>query len=123
MSNYFAPSVRVEMRQYEAGTWYDQNGRIVFTPSKVRKSDLDASTFYSLGPPGCAGSSLQTDIALGWGEDKYLPAGSKVRKTFEDDTLPGGPSETTIEYLAPFFIPDREEDYRRAWAFFANQQE
>ncbi|HCL3652395.1 TPA: hypothetical protein N2B47_005199 [Pseudomonas aeruginosa] len=112
------------MRQYEADTWYDQNGRIVFTPSKglvgvglprkARKSDLDQGTFYSLESP----ERSEHDIALGWEDIQHLPAGSKVRKTFEDDTLPGGPYETTIEYLAPFFKPDREADYRRAWAFF-----
>lgn len=117
------------MRQYEADTWYDQNGRIVFTPSKglvgvglprkARKSDLDQGTFYSLESP----ERSEHDIALGWEDIQHLPAGSKVRKTFEDDTLPGGPYETTIEYVAPFFKPDREEDYRRAWAFFAKEVE
>ena len=116
------------MRQYEANTWYDQNGRIVFTPSKglvsvglprkARRSDLDEGTFYSLESPGRS----EHDIALGWEDIQHLSAGSKVRKTFMDDTLPGGPYETTIEYSAPFFKPDREEDYRRAWAFFAEQE-
>ncbi len=116
------------MRQYEADTWYDQNGRIVFTPSKglvgvglprkARRSDLDAGTFYSLESP----ERSEHDIALGWEDIQHLPAGSKVRKTFEDDTLPGGPYETTIEYVAPFFKPDREADYRRAWAFFSSKQ-
>jgi len=115
------------MRQYEADTWYDQNGRIVFTPSKglvgvglprkARKSDLDEGTFYSLESP----TRTESDIALGWEDIKDLPAGSKVRKTYEDDTRPGGPCETTIEYVAPFFKPNREEDYRRAWAFFAKE--
>jgi len=25
-------------------------------------------------------------------------------------------------FIGPFFKPDREEDYRRAWAFFAKEQ-
>lgn len=116
------------MRQYEADTWYDQNGRIAFTPSKglvgvglprrARRSDLDEGTFYSLESPG----RTEHDIALGWEDIQHLPVGSKVRKTFMDDTLPGGPYETTIEYVAPFFKPDREQDYRRAWAFFAERE-
>jgi hypothetical protein len=42
----------------------------------------------------------------------------RVFKTFLDDTLPDGPHHRTIEYVAPFFRPDREEDYRIAWEFF-----
>lgn len=113
------------MRQYEADTWYDQNGRIVFTPSKglvgvglprrARSGDLAAGIRYAIDVPGRA----ERDIALGWEDVKDLGAGGIVRKTFMDDTLPGGPRETTREYLAPFFRPDREDDYRRAWAFFA----
>ncbi len=122
------------MRQYEADTWYDQNGRIAFTPSKglvgvglprkANKKDLDSGTYYSVDPaePSDAANqrpfAKQTRVALGWDDIKDLPAGSIVRKTFMDDTLPGGPKEKTIEYKAPFFKPDREEDYRRAWAFF-----
>lgn len=34
--------------------------------------------------------------------------------------LPGGPTERTVEYIAPFFKPDREEDYRVAWEIFEN---
>ncbi|WP_299069232.1 hypothetical protein [uncultured Psychrobacter sp.] len=37
-----------------------------------------------------------------------------------DDTQPGGLVERTIVYEAPFFKPDREEDYAIALAFFEN---
>ena len=33
---------------------------------------------------------------------------------------PGSPVERTVEYKAPFFKPDREEDYRVAWEVFVN---
>ncbi len=112
------------MRQYEADTWYDQTGRIVFTPSKgllgvglprtARRADLDNGISYGIETP-CRN---ETAIALGWEDIRALPAGTIVHKTFPDDTLPGGPVERTIEYHAPFVRPDREEDYRRAWAFF-----
>lgn len=111
------------MRQYEADTWYDQDGRIVFTPSmglvgvglprKARKSDLAGGTHYSVESPG----STAHDIALGWEDVQHLTHGA-VRKTFQDDTLPDGPWETTVTYHAPFLKPDREEDYRVAWAVF-----
>ncbi len=112
------------MRQYEADTWYDQTGRIVFTPSKglvgvglprkAQKKGLKAGISYAIESP----DRNEQGIALGWEDVRHLPAGSIVRKTFPDDTLPGGPVERTIEYHAPFVRPDREVGYRRAWAFF-----
>ncbi len=111
------------MRQYEADTWYDQTGRIIFTPSKglvgvglprkARNSDLAEGTHYSVESPDYTAH----DIALGWEDIQHLTQGA-VRKTYQDDTLPGGPWETTITYHAPFFKPNREEDYRVAWAIF-----
>jgi hypothetical protein len=38
-----------------------------------------------------------------------------------DDTLPGGPREKRITYVAPFDKCDREEDYRLAWQEFARR--
>lgn len=35
-----------------------------------------------------------------------------------DDTMPGGPRQRTITYLAPFDRCDREEDYATVWAEF-----
>jgi hypothetical protein len=112
------------MRQYEADTWYDQTGRIVFTPSKglvgvglprkARKQDLKAGISYGIRTP----ERREQGIPLGWEDVRDLPAGCAVTKTFWDDTLPGGPVQRTIEYQAPFVRPDREEDYRVAWAFF-----
>ena len=120
------------MRQYEADTWYDQQGRIVFTPSKglvgvglprkARRSDLNEGTSYAVDAPTTDAHDAwkESRIPLGWDDIKHLTAGT-VSKTFQDDTLPGGPREKTITYQAPFFKPDREEDYRNAWAFFEQQ--
>jgi hypothetical protein len=44
-----------------------------------------------------------------------------VEQTIEDDTQPGGPTERTIVYEAPFTKCDREEDYKRAWEAFENR--
>ena len=114
------------MRQYEAETYYDQTGRIVFTPSKglvgvglprkANKKELTEGTFYCIDTP----ERKEDDIALGWEDIQHLQEGS-VYKTYLDDTLPGGPVERTVEYKAPFFRPDREEDYRVAWEIFINQ--
>ena len=104
------------MRQYEADTWYDRNGRIVFTvskglpgvglPRKARKGD----TAYGLWTPATALSG----IALGWEDVRDLPE-AVVTRRIADDTRPGGSVERTIEYHAPFDRCDRELDYRRAW--------
>ena len=124
------------MRQYEADTWYDQNGRIVFTPSKglvgvglprtARKSDLNDGVSYAITQ--YADTEDESDnkpiireesgIALGWNDIQDLKAGDTVSKTYMDNTQPGGPVERTIVYEAPFFKPDREEDYAIAWTFF-----
>jgi hypothetical protein len=111
------------MRQYEADTWYDQTGRIVFTPSKglvgvglprkARKTDLNAGIRYGIQTP----QRTEQHIALGWDEIKGLSEGF-VTKTFMDDTLPDGAFERTVEYHAPFIKPDREKDYAQAWEFF-----
>ncbi len=114
------------MRQYEAETFYDQNGRIVFTPSKglvgvglprkAKPAELKEGIHYRIDSP----NRQEVGIALGWEDIQNLQEGS-VFKTFMDDTLPGGPTERTVEYLAPFFKPDREEDYRVAWALLSTE--
>ena len=119
------------MRQYEADTWYDQIGRIVFTPSKglvgvglprtARKADLKAGIVYAVDSPQWTGGS-GPDLAIGWDDIKHLTTGT-VSVTFDDDTRPGGVQRRTITWQAPFIKPDREDDYRVAWAFFADQQE
>ncbi len=84
------------MRQYEADTWYDRNGRVVFTCSK-----------------GLNGLGLDRMI---WEGIKDKPAGSTYAKTYTDNTLPTGPVERTIVYEAPFDRRDREVDYATIWA-------
>ena len=104
------------MRQYEADTWYDRNGRIVFTvskglpgvglPRKARKGD----TAYGVRTP----AKRRSGIALGWEDIRDLQQGV-VTRGITDDTLPGGPAERLIEYHAPFDCCNREADYRAAW--------
>ena len=62
------------MRQYEADTWHDANGRIVFTVSKglpgvglPRKATRDDSS-YTLDTP----TDHSTNIALGWEDIRDL---------------------------------------------------
>lgn len=114
------------MRQNEADTWYDQIGRIVFTPSKglvgvglprtARKSDLKEGITYAVDSTQWQGGT-GPDLVIGWDDIKHLTEGS-VSMTFNDDTQPGGVQRRTITWQAPFIKPDREDDYRVAWQFF-----
>lgn len=93
------------LQQYENGTWFDQNGRIVWTCSK--------------GLPG-----------VGWLDDRGKSPGraawekiladnpAELTCTAIDDTMPGGPRTVTRHFVGPFTQCDRIEDYRRAWAHF-----
>ena len=87
------------LQQYEADTWYDANGRIVFTTNR------------SLVGVGFDRKEWEGNV-------KGAEAGQKFYRTITDDTMPGGPVERTIEYVAPFDKCDREQDYETAWKFF-----
>lgn len=82
------------MRQYEADTWYDQHGRIIFTNSK--------------GLPGVGLPRAE------WNEAKNMRSGI-VSTEKEDNTLPTGPINRTITWEAPFTRCNREDDYRTVW--------
>ena len=95
------------MQQYERDTWYDRNGRIVFTASKG---------LTGVGFPR-KGSGRGANKTTGWEDIQDMTSGT-VSRTIVDDTLPGGPVERTITYEAPFDRCDRVEDYGVAWKFF-----
>jgi len=107
------------MRQYEADTWYDANGRIVFTaskglpgvglPRKAKRGDVS----YAIDSP----SHHSTNVALGW-EDIGSLESVRIRRQLVDNTQPAGPIQREIEYIAPFTICDREQQFRDAWAAF-----
>ena len=108
------------MRQYETDTWYDTNGRIVFTASKglvgvglKRKAGKKDSPCRIIHPDGAI-----TEQPLGWEDARQLPDGTQIQRTIMDDTLPGGPREKTFTYIAPFDRCDREQDYRTVWVAF-----
>jgi hypothetical protein len=81
----------------ETDTWYDRNGRIVFTSNR------------SLTNVGFSRKE--------WEEIKDKTEGV-VTHVVTDDTMPGGPIGRTIEYVAPFDRCDREKDYEEVWANF-----
>jgi len=126
------------MRQYEADTWYDQKGRITFTSSKGLvgvgldrkykknsfKTGIQNGVFVTGSEAIHKDGTGSTDkpwtddnLQLGWEDIRDLQSGI-VTKTYMDDTLPGGPTERTIEYHAPFDRCNREDDYNTVWAEF-----
>ena len=111
------------MNAYERDTYYDAQGRIIFTCSMgltgvglARKASRKDTAYGILSNMRTA-----TGIALGWEDVKDMQEGV-VTNTFMDDTLPGGPFERTIEYCAPFDRCDREEDYALAWEHFEGRK-
>jgi hypothetical protein len=131
------------MQGYERDTWYDINGRIVFTNSKglagvgmsrkgnkktprtrIQTPDGETSDgnfgwedLWAYPPKDCTEESL---IAIG-GAPK-VPDGAVIIQWVMDDTLPGGPREITKTYVAPFARANRENDYRVAWDFFSSSE-
>jgi len=89
------------LQKHDGGTWYDRNGRIIYTND-------------SQGQPGLGLNPKK------WREVKDMTSGT-IEHTIEDDTQPGGPVERTIVYEAPFDACDREADYAEAWAAFAGR--
>lgn len=85
---------------YEDDTWYDANGRIVFSKKNYGDLTFKRPDFEKI---------------------KNAPAGEVFTRTIMDDTQPGGPHERTIEYVAPFDKCDRVEDYKTAWKFFTQK--
>lgn len=82
------------LQENERSTWYDQNGRIIFTPSR------------GIGLP-----------RPHWEEIQHYTSG-EVIQTIMDDTQPGGKVERQIAFQAPFDKCSRENDYRLAWEVF-----
>ena len=87
------------LQSYEENTWYDQNGRIVWS----RRS-------------GKGMSMPRTE----WERCRNMQRGH-LAENVTVDFLPGSSCKYNIKYEAPFFNPDREEDYRTAWKFFENE--
>lgn len=92
------------MRQYEADTYYDRNGRIVFTASK----GLPGVGFPRKAQP-------KKGEPIGWEDIREQTEGT-VERTILDNTLSTGPIERTLTYQAPFTRANREEDYATVWA-------
>ena len=103
------------LQSYEADTWYDANGRTVFTNNRSMNN-------IGFSRPEWENKNAVRPIQQGdepWdGIMKNAPAGCVFERVITDDTMPGGPVERRIQYVAPFDRCDREKDYETAWKFF-----
>ena len=90
------------LRQYDSATFYDQAGRIVFTPNKI----------------GLPGVGLARDQ---WLSVRLMTSGT-VEQVVHDTTIQGGPIVRTVTYQAPFFSMNREQDYEGAWKEFSRRR-
>ena len=86
------------LQRYEETTWYDKLGRIVWTQRAGKGMSIPRSK---------------------WEQYRTMQRGH-LSENVTIDYLPGGPHECIIEYKAPFEKPDREDDFRKAWAYFKN---
>ena len=75
-------------------------------PRKADKTNLS----YTLETPDCT----DHNIALGWEDIRHLETAT-IHRRITDDTRLGGPFSREIEYVAPFTLCSREDDYRVAW--------
>lgn len=93
------------LQQNENGTWFDQNGRIVWTCSK------------GLTGVGYLNEKGKTPGRKEW--DSILESNpAELVCTAIDDTMPDGSHKVERHFIGPFFKCDRIEDYKRAWAHF-----
>ena len=104
------------MRQYEAETYYDATGRIVFTLSKglpsvgLSHKAIKGDMYYTLTIP----EGTKENIALGWEDIRDLQEGTIARR-ITGDTQQNGHIENHTIYAAPFGCCTRELDYGMAW--------
>ncbi|MDR2351786.1 MAG: class I SAM-dependent DNA methyltransferase, partial [Deltaproteobacteria bacterium] len=88
------------LQSYENETYYDANGRIVFTSNRALN--------------GVGFEKNEFD------EIKDAKSGTFTR-TIVDSTLSDTPTEKVVKYIAPFDKCRREEDYITAWNFFSSK--
>lgn len=91
------------LQQKEADTWYDANGKIVFTCSK-------GLTGVGVDRPVWDKIRVEAEKAIAEGRPY------EYEHTIEKSELYHGQKVT---YVAPFDHPDRIADYRRAWDHFS----
>ena len=104
------------MRQYETETYYDANGRIVFTPSKglpgvgLPRKAVKGDTSYTL----TTSDGTKEGVALGWEHVHSLPTATICRRAAQLPLASSG----QCHYVAPFMTCQRDAEYLTAWTSF-----
>jgi len=93
------------LQQNERATWYDQNGKIVWTCSKGL-----IGVGY-LNDKGKSPGRKEWDTILATNPEELVC-------TVVDNNFPDGPREIERRFVGPFFTCDRIADYERAWKHF-----
>ncbi len=94
------------LQKYENATWYDQNGRIVWTASR------------GLLGVGYLDARGKSPSQANWESDFADMKSGTLSCQATIDFLPGGPQAVERTFVAPFTKCDRAADYRRAWKHF-----
>ena len=113
------------LKQNENDTWYDRNGRIIFTCSKglpgvglTRHEWNEAKSMMSGSIEQWVADDIMPDYRKAHAHIR-LPDGTELDCPCLDYPEPiPGPVERLITYISPFDHCDREADYRTAWAAF-----
>ena len=104
-----------QLQQHERDTFYDKIGNIVYAKNNALSNV--GFTRSEWEKPNMVEPIVRGELPWN-GIMKNAPEGYVFARTITDDTMPGGPVERTIEYVAPFDRCDREKDYETAWKFF-----
>jgi len=113
------------LKQNEDDTWYDQNGRIIFTCSKglpgvglTRHEWNEAKSMTSGSIEQWVACDIMPDYRKAHAHIR-LSEGTELDCPCLDYPEPiPGPVERLITYIPPFDRCDRESDYRTAWTEF-----
>ena len=104
------------MRQYEAETYYDAKGRIVFTPSKglpgvgLPRKAINGDTSHILTTT----EGNKDGVALGWEDVRHLREGTVSRTSANAaDAHPSAAARDA--HQAPFDCCRRDQGYDAAW--------
>lgn len=89
-------------QKYDKDTWFDANGRIVFTNFPDNTLDLDRAEWINM-------RGQLSDDGMSY---------SGISGSYDFEIIKNEVFSGKVTFKAPYTRCDRIEDYRRAWAFF-----